>query len=90
MCFIDFSFLIGETVPDLFSNEDEIDEVYQSSDFRDYLANNPYQTVFKPSREMGDSNFKARAVESSAFEADLFTYRGMFKVSSMFISGFPG
>lgn len=67
-------------LPDLSSEDDEIDEVYRSSEFRDYLVNNPYQAAPKPSRERQESTFKAKDVESVVTKAGLFVYRGQFKV----------
>lgn len=75
-----FGFLVGEAVPDLSSEDDEIDEVYCSSKFQDYLVNNPYQAAPKPSRERQESTFKAKDVESVVTKAGLFVYRGQFKV----------
>lgn len=76
----DFGFLIGEFFPKLSSDDNEIDEVYRLSEFRDYLANNPYQTIPKLSWEREDSYFKAKEVGSSMSKAGLFAYWRMFKV----------
>lgn len=82
--FNDFGFLTGETVSDISSDEDKISKVYQSSEYRDYLVNNPSQFFSKPSRGMGESPFKASEVESLVSEANLFNYQGMLKVPADF------
>lgn len=82
--FNDFGFLTGETVSDISSDEDKISKVYQSSEYRDYLVNNPSQFFSKPSRGMGESPFKASEVESLVSEANLFNYQGMLKIPADF------
>lgn len=87
---IDFGFLVGEAVPNLSSEDDEIDEVYLASEFRDYLADNPHQAIPRPSQVREESNFKAKELKSVVYKAYLFIYCVLFKVPTNIHFWIPG
>lgn len=78
MDYSEFAFLADEVVPEVPSEDGEVDEVH------------PPQDVSRPSRTRVKSFYAAKEVDSVVMEAELFLRRDLFKFPAMSLFGSLG
>lgn len=80
--FSEFDFLSDEVIPEVPSDDNEVDEVDCSLRLHEYLTLHPPENNIKSTRVRSASIYKAKDVDSVVSEVDLFIWRDRFQVPS--------
>lgn len=69
---MEFTFLEDEVVLEVLDEDDEVDDVYRSRNFWEYLVQHPPQIILRLSQVRTKIFYAAKDVASVVMEADVF------------------